>query len=247
MNNMNVQTLLLRLQNELKQEGLSQQMLLYSGEHSISSSEWITQPEVNFVIGYNGSPNSQTALDFVFWMAHQARLLTQRQVTVHVVYALDSCGMRQLSCTAAATLKDWQAQLVSQSEPSLLGGATLKRESRKSTWARDLVQPAAGQLAQLHKEPAHVADQTSSLRHALDHADRILWQARCLADEWRGSLEAHLRFGDMATELRQIVDAKAADLLFVGCSFAEHPLVQRLTASGFPCPILGIPTELEAQ
>ncbi|GAB4386437.1 MAG: hypothetical protein Kow00121_53030 [Elainellaceae cyanobacterium] len=239
---MNIKTLLLHLQDALKQEGLSQQMLLYPGSTSISLADSPTQA-VNFVVGYSGSPNSQTALDFVFWMAHQTRVLTQQQVTVHVVYALDSCEMRQIPCvpcTAASSLKGWQAQLESSTleqvtKPSLRSPNSLLKEpfpSAKAGKGRQLAQISQGSSV--------------ALSNSLEKADRILWQARCLADEWRGSLEAHLRFGDVATELSQVISEKAANLLFVGCSFSDHPLIQQLIANGVPCPILGIPTELEA-
>lgn len=220
--------MLLRLQNALGQDNLGEQMLLCPGSKSYKQSE----TPGNFVIGYNGSPNSQTALDFILWMAHQTRLATQKQVIVHVVYVID--------CYDSLHLPSGESPLAVLGVPST---ATCKLSSAERYGFQcntGTINRSSGgtQVAERQSSPA-------SLATMLEQVDRILWQARCLSDEWRGSLEAHLRFGAVATELRQVVEAQSADLLFVGCSDINHSLVQQLIPC-IQCPILGIPTELEA-
>ncbi len=75
---------------------------------------------------------------------------------------------------------------------------------------------------------------------AIANADRILWQARCLASEWRGSLNAHLRVGPVGSELIQVAKEVEAEVILLGCHTANHPLVQQL-AKQTPCAVLGLP------
>ncbi len=236
--------MLLRLQAALGQDNLSDQMLLYPGSQGGNSSE----DTGNFVIGYNGSPNSQTALDFILWMAHQTRLATQKQVIVHVVYVIDCYNSLAGSTPLPATEPGLgllpvatACQLSSAEKFGYRCDTASLRSARNGT--TQLVERQSSSVA----GPALTGSALAgpSLAGMLEQVDRILWQARCLSNEWRGSVEAHLRFGAVATELQQVVAAQSADLLFVGCSDRQHPLVQQLMPC-VPCPILGIPTELEA-
>ncbi len=72
------------------------------------------------------------------------------------------------------------------------------------------------------------------------NADRILWQARCLASEWRGALNAHLRIGPVAAELSAVAKELEAEVLMLGCHTANHQLVKQL-ANHPPCSVLGLP------
>lgn len=229
---MNIKPILLRLQNALGQDSLSEQMLLYPGS---SNSSEITG---NFVIGYNGSPNSQTALDFILWMAHQTRLATQKQVTVHVVYVIDCYNSLSEPGRSRLQSTELNGTCALSSGEQFGFQCSTNTLSQPGTQASGLAQSSGNvQLMERQTVP--------SFADRLEDVDRILWQARCLSDEWRGSLEAHLRFGAVAAELQQVVEAQSADLLFVGCTDNAHPLPQQL-ANCVACPILGIPTELEA-
>lgn len=74
---------------------------------------------------------------------------------------------------------------------------------------------------------------------ALSEADEILYQARSLAEEWRGHFCTHLCFGDPTSELKNVAAQEGIHLLMIGCESAHHPLVQDL--ADCPCAVLGIP------
>ena len=76
-----------------------------------------------------------------------------------------------------------------------------------------------------------------------EQADRILWQARCLAEEWRGALKTHLRFGQVGQQLIEVACQEEASLLILGCESAQVPLVHQLANQGkaLPFSVLGIP------
>lgn len=226
---MKIKSMLARLQAALGQPHLMEQMVLSMGAKTLDTAETHSDGNINLVIGYNGSPNSQIALDLTLWIAHQTRLATQKQVMVHVVYVVDQSTL-----------------------PTRSSKRTNARSSR-NTATRGMQSSALLTRPQETVEPLETVESCLNLcnitaipksANLLEQADCILWQARCLAEEWRGSLEAHLRFGSLAAELRQVVADEKADLLLLGCSTANHPLVRQLS-SKFPCPILGIPPQLE--
>lgn len=84
----------------------------------------------------------------------------------------------------------------------------------------------------------YVVDKTK--RRTIANADRILWQARCLASEWRGALNAHLRIGQVADELSQVAREIDAEMMLLGCHTVKHPLVKQLVGQT-PCSVLGLP------
>lgn len=170
---------------------------------------------INLLVGYDHSERSQSALDLTLWIALQTRLATNRPVTVQVVYV--AAEMAPLPSS-------------NSSRPFNPGGG------RKSQGVG-----VKGGLATL--VPAKV---TAMQRvEQFEQADRILWQARSLASEWRGSLKTHLRFGDIAIELGEVAQAEDATLLIIGCQSRDEHLVTRLGETML-CPVLGIPDELDA-
>jgi nucleotide-binding universal stress UspA family protein len=229
-----IKPMLARLQSALGQEHLVEQMILLPGQVAFNVNGNESKSTVDFVIGYSGSANSQSALDLTLWIAHQTRLVTQKQVMVHVVYVVDrapaSKGKRPRGPEVQLPRHARTATKLTRTK----GGTTTFAAPEKLK-GRLPLQAQCVDECHLDLEPSSTA--------MLEQADCVLWQARCLAEEWRGSLEAHLRFGSVATELRNVVEAEAADLLVLGCSSCKHPLVRQLTPQ-FPCPVLGIPTLL---
>ena len=227
---MNILSMLVRLQSTLGRSDLVNKMVLLPQAHSLQTS---SDQEINLVVGYSSSPCSQTALDLTLWIAHQTRLATGKQVTVQVVYVVDNRASQKRSGFADTidSMQRWSRDPQDSSDRLCLA-------------SNDFVRPRTA-LAEL---PALDEQGSSNLEMGMadvfERADRILWQARCLADEWRGSLKTHLRFGSVDEELRSVVQAESASLLILGCESAQHPLVQQL-GKAFPCTVLGIPSALD--
>lgn len=238
---MNIKPILLSLEDAIEQNNLIEQMILVSEPTSTACDRTQSAKSVNFVVGYNASPRSQTALALTMWIAHQTRLATQKQVTVQVVYVVDEKQTSQYpdvfnwTDVSSSSIQRLPLKISPSSEPKNSITSVFNKPSLLGVAVKS---PVASRKSRRSKAKA-----TFSQADWFEQADRILWQARCLAEEWRGSFKAHLRFGDVTTELREVVASEAATLLFLGCTSAEHPLVQKL-GSDFPCAVLGIPIGL---
>jgi nucleotide-binding universal stress UspA family protein len=208
--------MLVRLQSAIGRDDLIEQMVLLSPKTSCTEKAQPTK-SVNLIVGYNSSPNSHTALDIAFWIAHQTRLATNVQVMVQAVYVVEDNQKSQY-------LDVFHSKIY---EPSLACPVNYASKSITSV----LSEP---------KLTSNVLSLETKLVDILTHADRILWQARSLAEEWQGSFKAHLRFGCVAEELQKVVKLEAADILFLGCQSINHPIIQTLE-SNLPCVVLGIP------
>ncbi|OLP15981.1 hypothetical protein BST81_23250 [Leptolyngbya sp. 'hensonii'] len=241
--------MLVRLQGALGSTGLIDQIVLSSKQRLTAG---VTTQDINLVVGYNSSPKSQTALDLTLWIAHQTRLATRRQVTVQVVYVIDAADCTRSPLTSnrfefgdvRAPLFDRRIPLYcSESATTGYAQPQFSRVSsqKTSTSVQDPETLESVNLQFQHREPSLHANLLES--DQFEQADRILWQARCLANEWRGSLKTHLRFGRVAQELKQVVQMEDATLLWLGCDAPEHRIVRELGAD-FPCPVLGTPPAL---
>lgn len=229
--------MLLRLQGTSDCPDLTEEVVLLPGSDT-TPTDWTQSKQViNLVVGYNGSPKSHAALDLTLWIAHQTRLVTRKQVIVQVVYVVDnsqsSCSPDCFGLTSISPVQLSYQELKESLQPgNRPSGPVLACQPSAST--ASLLMPSTE--TQLFQRETQLFQ-----GDPFEQADRILWQARCLADEWRGSLKAHLRFGLVATELRKIVETEAAALLCLGCYSAADLVVQQLNCD-FPCPVLGIPT-----
>lgn len=234
---MNILSMLARLEGALGGSIMTKKMVLLPQFRPV---DFTSQKEINLVVGYNGSPRSQSALDLTLWLAHQFRLVTSRQVTVQVVYVVnlaDECSHVE-SFHHQASLRSNRSKPVQALPTKVLvqAGRQIVPSTRRG----------AGAIAELPECPDCAPRSLQACQtDRFEQADYILWQARNLAEEWRGSLKTHLRFGQVAEELRHVVVAESAALLILGCESIEHPLVQQL-GRRFPCSVLGIPPVLSA-
>lgn len=265
---MNIMSMLVRLQGALGSTDLIDQVILLPERRSANSwtkhlkasgprhsskrqeeqhwqalaAEAESRSELNLVVGYNSSPKSQTALDLTLWIAHQTRLATRKQVTVQVVYVVDPTSCLNAIPNTPADLQKAVSKQAGQSnrrqKAASLAGATSssKTLTRQRSNTAVAVSPTDSKLLAASDFPQCQTQQ-------FEQADRILWQARCLANEWRGSLKTHLRFGDVAQELKRVVEDESATLLWLGCDSPDNTVVQKL-GSRFPCPVLGVPPTL---
>lgn len=240
---MNLKTMLARFESALGYQNLAEEMVLLP-EPKVPLSKKTPSPKpaktVNFIVGYNSSPKSQIALDITLWMAHQTRLVTTKEVTVQVVYVIDEApkGYGEDTCKVAV-------------------GNALAAKPKVSDLEEAFALNCAAPAIALSTEIPSISQEKSWIEppdfraifaqnNEYEVADKLLWQARCLAEEWRGLFKAHLRIGRVATELRNVVELEAANLLFLGCGSDNHRLVREL-GNNFPCCVLGIPSALSYQ
>ncbi len=135
--------------------------------------------------------------------------------------------------TKIATSQQVTVQMVYVSEE--LATVSPVRSSRSSTGRTSVL--AMPQQPSIRQEALEKSRQ-------FEQADRILWQARCLAEEWRGALKTHLRFGKVGEQLIEVACQEEASLLILGCESAQVPLVRQLANQGkaLPFSVLGIPS-----
>lgn len=236
---MNLKTMLARFESALGYQNLAEEMVLLPEPVPSAKKSKVTKQakSINFIVGYNSSPKSQTALDITLWIAHQTRLVTTQEVTVQVVYVIDEAPKSYGEDTCKFAVANALA-------------AKPKVSDLEETFALNCAAPAIALPTEISSvsqgknwiDP-HYFRAIFGQNNEYEVADRLLWQARCLAEEWRGLFKAHLRIGRVATELRNVVELESANLLFLGCDSANHSLVREL-GNNFPCCVLGIPAAL---
>ncbi|MBD1836117.1 universal stress protein [Cyanobacteria bacterium FACHB-472] len=231
--------MLVRLESAIGRNDLMEQMMLLPGSVSSSSVNTESKKSVNLIVGYNRSPSSQTALDVALWIAHQTRLVTKKQVTVQVVYVVDDN-----SSNNPPNLFDFKPPSNPSIQYSPLNSKASVFKSATPVFTQPTHQPVAASPRVTSVDPSYF--RAMFYQDQFEQANRVLSQARSLAEEWSSSFKAHLRFGCLAAELKKAVESEAAAALLLGCNSVNHPLVQQL-GNDFPCPVLGIPSVLNLQ
>lgn len=94
---MRIKPFLARLQSAIARYDLMEQMILIPDPQKCFSEKDFQAKSINLVVDYNGSPNSHTALDIAFCIAHQTNLATNIQVDVQAVYVLEQQPKRSYS------------------------------------------------------------------------------------------------------------------------------------------------------
>lgn len=235
---MNIKSMLVRLEDAMTHTDLIEQMVLIPEPALKASKEYSCNKSVNLVVAYNASDKSQAALDLTLLIAHQTRLATQKEVTIQLVYVIEEPNVKNIDLFKSADVGlPAIQQIYRQSvETSRAGKSAISV----------LTKPQSQQLEASYFKTSgnsHPTKATAVQYESLEKAACILKQAQSLAEEWRGNFKAHLRFGDIARELKAVVESELATVLFLGCNSANHPLVQKCGAN-FPCSVLGVPHEL---
>ncbi|MBW4426893.1 MAG: universal stress protein [Nostoc desertorum CM1-VF14] len=89
--------MLARLQSAVGRDDLIEQMVLLPEPKEPFFNKPQREKAVNLIVAYDASPNSHTALDIAFWIAHQTRLATNAEVTVQAVYVIEDNQSSQYS------------------------------------------------------------------------------------------------------------------------------------------------------
>lgn len=109
---MQIKPMLARLQSAVGRDDLIEQMVLLPEPKEPFSKKPQREKAVNLIVAYDASPNSHTALDIAFWIAHQTRLATNAEVTVQAVYVIEDNQSSQYS--NILTFAEQQPQLECQ-------------------------------------------------------------------------------------------------------------------------------------
>jgi hypothetical protein len=105
---------------------------------------------------------------------------------------------------AALDLTLWIAHQtkIATTQPVTVQVVYVAEESKVATWSRSTHHRSTGRTSVLAMpETRSISQEALDRATQFEQADRILWQARCLAEEWRGALKTHLRFGQVAGQL----------------------------------------------